>query len=49
MFSRSDNVLLNNGEWKLCDYGLSKEVKKAFGEASKKFTGKIGTPYYMSP
>jgi len=38
------------GDWKICDYGLSKILPKDMHETSvRAFTKKIGTPYYMSP
>ena len=48
---KPDNIIRvnKNGEWKLCDYGLSKTISETMGETSKRDLTRVGSPYFMSP
>jgi len=49
---KSANIIrsVENGDWKLCDYGLSRMIPEGMQETSlRSFTKGCGTPLYMSP
>ncbi|MBI4242644.1 MAG: serine/threonine protein kinase [Planctomycetes bacterium] len=48
---KPQNILITrNGEVKLCDLGIAKEINIRSGETSQSLAGNIiGTPFYMSP
>ena len=48
---KAENIIRVNkyGEWKLCDYGLSRTISEKMGEESVRNFTRVGSPYYMSP
>jgi len=49
---KSANIIrkIDNGDWKICDYGLSRILPGGMRDVSQRsFTKGLGTPLYMSP